>query len=96
MRNQSSCGTFAALEEVRSALERGDQTALSKSNRDPTANVNVIYVVTSPLDPELITEEETIEEAFVNAYDAAPALRKSRAKLLRQLAGPHKKQLVVQ
>lgn len=52
------------------------------------------YVVTSPLDPELITEAETIEEAFVNAYDAAAALRKSRAKLLRQLAGPRKKQLV--
>lgn len=52
------------------------------------------YVVTSPLDPELITEAETIEDAFVNAYDAATALRKSRAKLLRQLAGTRQKQLV--
>jgi hypothetical protein len=30
------------------------------------------YVVTSPLDPELITEAETLEEAFANARDAAP------------------------
>jgi antitoxin HicB len=44
------------------------------------------YIVTSPLDPELITEAETIEEAFVNARDAASALRQSRRKLLRQLS----------
>ncbi|MBI4612558.1 MAG: type II toxin-antitoxin system HicB family antitoxin [Planctomycetes bacterium] len=43
------------------------------------------YVVTSPLDPELITEAETVEEAFINAHDAALALRRSRARLLRQL-----------
>ena len=44
------------------------------------------YVVTSPLDPELITEAETIEEAFRNADDAAKALRQSRAKLLRRIS----------
>jgi antitoxin HicB len=44
------------------------------------------YLVTSPLDPQLITEAETLEEAFANAHDAAKALRQSRAKLLRQLA----------
>jgi antitoxin HicB len=44
------------------------------------------YTVTSPLDPELITEAETVEEAFVNARDAARALKQSRAKLLRRLA----------
>jgi antitoxin HicB len=44
------------------------------------------YVVTSPLDPELITEGETIEEAFANARDAALALKQSRVKLLRTLA----------
>jgi antitoxin HicB len=44
------------------------------------------YVVTSPLDPELITQAESIEEAFANARDAAEALRKSRAKLLRKLS----------
>ena len=44
------------------------------------------YVVTSPLDPELITEAETIEEAFANARDAARALRQARAKLSRRLA----------
>ena len=44
------------------------------------------YIVTSPLDPELITEAETVEEAFANARDALHALNKSRAKLLRSLA----------
>ena len=29
------------------------------------------YIVTSPLDPELVTEAETIEEAFANAHDAS-------------------------
>lgn len=43
------------------------------------------YVVTSPLDPELITEAETVEEAFENARDAAESLRASRKKLIRQL-----------
>jgi antitoxin HicB len=45
------------------------------------------YIVTSPLDPELITEAETIEEAFVNARDASQALKQSRTKLLRKLSG---------
>jgi antitoxin HicB len=44
------------------------------------------FVVTSPLDPELITEAETIEDAFRLARDALRALRASRAKLLRKLA----------
>jgi predicted RNase H-like HicB family nuclease len=44
------------------------------------------YVVTSPFDPELITEAETVEEAFENARDAAAALRASRRKLVRELA----------
>lgn len=44
------------------------------------------YVVTSPLDPELITQAETIEEAFANARDAAQALKQSRVKLLRRLS----------
>ncbi|MGA7502300.1 MAG: type II toxin-antitoxin system HicB family antitoxin [Isosphaeraceae bacterium] len=43
------------------------------------------YIVTSPLDPELITEAETLEEAFANARDAAKALKQSRARLMRQL-----------
>ncbi len=41
------------------------------------------YNVTSPLNPELITQAETIEEAFANARDAAKALKQSRAKLTR-------------
>lgn len=44
------------------------------------------YIVTSPMDPELITEAETLEEAFENARDAIKALRTSRRKLARTLA----------
>ena len=43
------------------------------------------YVVTCPLDPELITEAESLDEAFVNARDAADALNESRKKLAKQL-----------
>jgi predicted RNase H-like HicB family nuclease len=41
--------------------------------------------VMSPMDPELITESDSIEEAFANARDAAESLRSSRAKLMQQL-----------
>jgi predicted RNase H-like HicB family nuclease len=41
------------------------------------------YTVTSPLDPGLITEAETLEEAFEMARDAAAALKAARAKLRR-------------
>ena len=44
------------------------------------------YLVTSPFEPELITEAETLEDAFVMARDAIKALRASRAKLHRKLA----------
>jgi antitoxin HicB len=44
------------------------------------------FVVTSPLEPELITEAETIQDAFRMAHDALRALRASRSKLLRKLA----------
>ncbi len=38
------------------------------------------YIVTSPLDPELITEaEESMEDAFVMARDALRGLAKMRA-----------------
>jgi predicted RNase H-like HicB family nuclease len=43
------------------------------------------FVVTSPLDPELVTQAETLDEAFENARDAAEALRESRLKLIGQL-----------
>ena len=43
------------------------------------------YIVTSPLEPALITEAETVGEAFENAKDALRALAQSRAKLLRKL-----------
>ena len=44
------------------------------------------YIITSPFEPELITEAETLEEAFAMARDAIKALRTSRAKLHRKLA----------
>jgi antitoxin HicB len=44
------------------------------------------YIVTSPLNPELITQAESIEEAFANARDAAKALKQSRARLNRLLS----------
>jgi antitoxin HicB len=43
------------------------------------------YIVTSTLNPELNTQAETIEEAFVNARDASNALKQSRTKLIRRL-----------
>jgi antitoxin HicB len=43
------------------------------------------YIVTAPLDPELITQAETIAEAFANARDAAKALKQSRTRLMRRL-----------
>ncbi|MBI3268888.1 MAG: type II toxin-antitoxin system HicB family antitoxin [Planctomycetes bacterium] len=46
------------------------------------------FIVTSPLDPELITEAESLAEAFENAADALGALRRSRATLLRKLTVP--------
>ena len=45
------------------------------------------YVVTSPLDPELVTEAQTISEAFMMARDAMESLQESRAKLFEQLRG---------
>ena len=48
------------------------------------------YIVTSPLDPELITEAETLEEAFANARDAAKALKQSRVRLIRRLSASDK------
>jgi antitoxin HicB len=50
------------------------------------------YIVMSPLDPELITEAETIEEAFANARDAAQALKQARVKLFRRLSEPTSRQ----
>ena len=45
------------------------------------------YVVTSHLDPQLITEADSVREAFINARDALAALAASRRKLIRKLAG---------
>ena len=43
------------------------------------------FVVTSPFEPELIAEAETLEDAFEMARDSIKALRESRAKLHRKL-----------
>ena len=48
------------------------------------------FLVTSPFDPELVTEAETLEEAFENARDAAEAFRQARVKLNRFLVGSKK------
>ena len=44
------------------------------------------FVVTSPLDLELITQAETIAGAFANARGALEALTESRRLLVGQLA----------
>ncbi len=44
------------------------------------------FIVTSPLEPTLVTEAETVSEAFEMARDALKALRQSRAKLLKRLS----------
>jgi antitoxin HicB len=41
------------------------------------------YCVTSPMDPAMITEAETVREAFEMARDAFKTLRAGRAKLAR-------------
>jgi antitoxin HicB len=48
------------------------------------------YVVTSPFDPALITEAETIEEAFVMAEDVVQGLAEARAKQARRARKPTK------
>jgi len=45
------------------------------------------YCVTSPMDPQLITQAETLEEAFEMAYDARELLTKARADLAGRLLG---------
>lgn len=50
-------------------------------------------VVTSPIDPGLTTQAQTIKEAFENARDALAELRAYRAeqrKILRKMPRPSK------
>lgn len=42
------------------------------------------YDVTSPLDPALITQAETVEESFVNARDAWELLKSTRMKISQE------------
>lgn len=44
------------------------------------------FTVTCPLHPELVTEAETVEEAFAMAKDGLKALNISRVKLLKKIA----------
>ena len=37
------------------------------------------YIVTSPLDPDVLTQAESLEEAFENARDVMELLRVDRA-----------------
>ena len=46
------------------------------------------YFVSSPADPALLTQGNTIEECIENARDAALALVESRLKLARAAAKP--------
>ena len=43
------------------------------------------FVVTSPIDPAVITQAETISEAFENARDAMAVLKAARRDLRRKL-----------
>ena len=43
------------------------------------------FLATSPLDPELVTEGETVADCFEMARDALKALKASRAKLLKEM-----------
>jgi predicted RNase H-like HicB family nuclease len=43
------------------------------------------FVVTSPLDPELVTEGDTVGQCFEMARDALKALKASRAKLFKNM-----------
>jgi hypothetical protein len=45
------------------------------------------YAVTSPLDPELITQAKSLPEAFAMAYDAKKTLDEARRKRFKRLAG---------
>jgi predicted RNase H-like HicB family nuclease len=44
------------------------------------------YGVTSPLEPQLVTEAKTFEEAFIMARDAIQSLRESRQRYARRIA----------
>jgi antitoxin HicB len=43
------------------------------------------FVVTSPIDPGLITQAETLQEAFLMAYDAAECLAIGRRLLAERM-----------
>ena len=46
------------------------------------------FVVTSPLDPGLLTQGETVAECFANARDASRALQAARRKLASHAVHP--------
>lgn len=45
------------------------------------------FIVTSPLEPELVTEAESVPEAFSMAKDAIRSLRAARTKRGKKVSG---------
>jgi len=45
------------------------------------------FTVTTPLDSQMVTEADTIQEAFAMARDALDALREARLELARAAGG---------
>lgn len=48
------------------------------------------YVVTSPMDPEIITQADSVEEAFEMARDVVVMLKKERGLARRQMTAGKK------
>lgn len=46
------------------------------------------YIVTSPFNPDILTQAETLEECFEMARDAAETMREGRKKLLEAPVRP--------
>src|SRR4051794_30584708 len=49
------------------------------------------YLVTSPFNPEVLTQADSLEEAFEMVRDAAKTMRESRAELRKRAAGSKRK-----
>ncbi len=51
------------------------------------------FLVRSPMDSELLTEADSIHDAFLMARDALKSLAQSRAKLLKRMAAASRRSL---
>ncbi len=75
----------ARRSRTESAVEQASPKRYTVSDGTLLLNLEVEgrwFVVTSPLDPELVTQAKTIEEAFRMAYDAKELLEEYRAELV--------------